>query len=322
MREAIGQLFVSKYPDADSIRARAQGVITEIEKQFDQDLSALDWLDDSTRTAARAKLAKVASKVGYPSKWDSYGALEVGSDSYLALKFSAASFAFLEDMSKIDQPTDRTHWDMGVWVANAYYDPPGNSMNFPLGALLPPVFDVAASDGLNYGSFGASWVGHELTHGFDSGGRKYDGDGNLRDWWSTDAATRFQQRVQCLVDQASRYEVLPGLFVNGAATITENLADQGGMKIGYLAYRELSASRAPAAPIAGMNEDQQFYVAYAQGWCAKRTEQSLRRVVQTDPHPPEEFRVNGVIMNQPGFEKAFSCRSGDRMAPVNRCAVW
>jgi predicted metalloendopeptidase len=322
--DLASQLFIERYPDAEAIKARALKTIGAIENQFNKDLDTLTWLDDTTRTRAREKLGKVTGKVGYPDKFRTYDTLEVNKDSYLVSDRSGAAFDFTEDLARINQPTDRSRWQMGAWVANAYYEPTDNSINFPLGAMIPPIFDVQASDGLNLGSFGASWVGHELTHGFDANGRKFDGEGNLKDWWTDASAKNFNDRIACLIDQANKYELsqIPGLFVNGSATITENLADQGGMKIGWLAYRELADSRPPASPIAGYNEDQQFFIAYAQGWCEKRTDQSLKHLVLSNEHPPEEFRTNAVIMNEPGFEKVFSCKPGSRMAPVKRCSVW
>jgi putative endopeptidase len=171
------------------------------------------------------------------------------------------------------------------------------------------------------GALGAT-VGHELTHGFDNDGSKFDGNGNVKDWWSTDVRGKFEQRSRCLTDQANAYEVLPGLHVDGKRTLTENIADQGGTKLAYMAYKAMTVDKKPAKALYGFNEDQQFWVSYAQSWCAKRTDESLRTLVISNVHPPEEFRVNGVLFNRPEFAQAFGCKEGSRMAPANRCQLW
>jgi putative endopeptidase len=321
MPEALGEAYVNSFADPNAIRSFAEAMIQEIKQAFNSNLDTLTWLDTKTRDAAKVKLTQVTDKIGYPAKWKNYDTLKVTSD-FIENSQSAAIFASHDDLNKIGKPTDRTLWDMPSWEQNAYYNPPSNEMVFPLGALVPPIFDAGASLGANFGSIGGGWMGHELTHGFDSNGRRFDGAGNLHEWWTEQTSKEFDQRTQCLVDQGSRYEILPGLTVNGKQTLTENLADQGGVKMGYLALLTATAGKPPAPAVGAFNERQQYWLAYAQSWCSKETPEHIRALVATNVHPPAEFRTNTVLFNRPEFAKDFSCKAGSRMAPVNRCSVW
>jgi putative endopeptidase len=322
MTEALGEAFVNSFPNPAAVKSQASLMIQEIKTAFSENLESLDWLDIQTRDAAQQKLALVGDKVGFPAQWQKYGGLVISPDDFIANSRTIAVFASRKDLDKIGQATDRSLWDMAVWEKNAYYSPAANEMVFPLGALVPPIFDITASPGANYGSVGGGWMGHELTHGFDSDGRHFDGQGNLTNWWTAATAQQFEQRSQCLIDQADRYEVIPGLFVRGQQTLTENLADQGGAKIGYQAWVKSAKGRAPAPAVGPFNEAQQFWLAYGQSWCTKETAERTAELVATDVHPPAEFRCNAVIFNRPEFARDFACKAGSRMAPANPCTVW
>jgi len=320
LQDALAQAYVS-LQSADAIKAKTKTMLDAIRSIFGGDLQTLSWLDDPTRAAALAKLAKVGDKIGFPDHWRNFNGLNLGSN-YVLNDARQAVFNSHYTLDKIGKPVDPSEWGMPPWEADAYYDPSRNELVLPFAELLPPVMDLNASDGANFGSLGATTIGHELTHGFDSNGSQFDGNGNFKDWWTPSVRTEFQKRTQCLVDQASAYQVVQGLNVNGALTLTENLADQGGMKLALEAYKKIAASRAPAPDWEGFNETQQYFISFAQAWCSKTTDEELRLRMATDVHPPTEFRVNGVIFNRPEFAEAFGCTTGDRMAPANRCAVW
>jgi endothelin-converting enzyme/putative endopeptidase len=320
LSDALGEVFVSTIRDADLVKRETSSLIVAIEEEFAKNLDALDWLDAPTREEARAKLTLMNSKVAFPDRWRGLNGLVLKSGPLIENEWSALEFETRRQLQKIGRPVDRDEWGMAPWEINAYYDPSLNEIVFPYGTLQVPVFDLRASVGANMGALGAT-VGHELTHGFDDSGSQYDGRGNARDWWTPEIRKRFEERAQCLIEQADQYEVLRGLRVSGKQTLGENIADQGGTKLAYRAYR--SRAHVPAAPVGGFSEEQQFFISYAQSWCTKRTEENLRMLVTSDSHPPEEYRVNGVLVNMPEFSRAFSCREGvDRMAPAKRCSVW
>ena len=322
LSETLGQAFVEKIQDAQSVKDSTKNLIGWIKSEFSENLNDLNWLDSETVQAARKKLGLINSKIAFPDKFRDQSAVDIKDHSILQNDFSANEFEFNREIAKIGKPLDRTEWYMNAWEINAYYDPSMNEIVFPYGTLQSPVFDLKASNGANMGALGAT-VGHELTHGFDNDGSKFDGFGNAKDWWAPAIRKKFEQHSQCLIDQANQYQVLPGLSVNGTRTLTENIADQGGTKIAYLAFKKMSAGRPPAPAVGGFNEEQQFFLSYAQSWCAKRTDEGLRYMVTSDVHPPEEFRVNGVLFNLPEFSRAFSCVDGkDTMAPPQRCSVW
>ncbi|MBI3554641.1 MAG: M13 family metallopeptidase [Deltaproteobacteria bacterium] len=319
--DEVGKAFVDTINGASDTKRQTRTLIETIKGIFSGNLDSLTWLDSPTVAAAREKLSHVNDKVAFPDKWKDYSSVEISDSTLLQNDLNATRFESRRQLAKIGRPVDRTEWQMPPWEINAYYDPSLNEIVFPYGILQSPVFNLKASDGANMGALGAT-VGHELTHGFDNDGSKYDGLGNVKSWWPDEIRRGFEERAQCLIDQASKYEVLPGLFVNGTRTLTENIADQGGTKLAYLAYKRMSAGRPAAAPVAGFDENQQYFVSYAQSWCAKRTDESMRQQLISNTHPPEEFRVNGVLMNIPAFGETFGCREGSRMAPKNRCAVW
>ncbi len=327
---ALAEAYVGQL-DGAAIKARVEAMILQIKAAFADDLDRLAngqdaWMDHATEKAALEKLALLGQKVGAPDKWQDYDALKLGRDSFLQNSLNISIYSAKRDLAKIGKPVDRSEWYMMPWEINAYYDPSTNEFNFPFGILQPPSFDLKASDGANLGAFGGGTIGHELTHGWDDDGRKYDGYGNIKDWWSPETKAQFETKSACFVEQANAYPIVvegKTFQVNGAAIITENLADQGGVKLGYVALEKILQSRAPVAPWLGKyTENQTYWIAYAQSWCAKRTPESMRSLITTNPHPPEEFRVNGVLMNRPEFARDFGCKTGDRMVPAKRCSIW
>jgi putative endopeptidase len=324
---ALAEIYV-KTVDSEAIRAKIESMIALIEQTFREDLEALSsgegaWLDVPTKAEALRKLAKLQKKLGAPVKWRDYSSLGTG-DLFVDNDLKVAEFENKRDLAKIGKPLDRLEWDMMPWEINAYYDPPKNEFVFPFGILQPPSFDLRASEGANLGAFGGATIGHELTHGFDNDGRQYDANGNVKDWWTNETKGNFTKKIECFVRQADAYEITSvGLNVDGKKTLPENLADQGGVKIGYAALQSALAKRAPVSPWLGRySENQQYWIAYAQSWCGKARPETLRQQIKTDPHPPEEFRVNAVVMNRPEFARDFSCKEGSRMAPKVRCSLW
>ncbi|MGZ3684752.1 MAG: M13 family metallopeptidase [Bdellovibrionota bacterium] len=320
MSEALGQAFVAK-TFSPNAKARAETMIANLRLAFKQDLQSLDWLDDPTRAAALEKLQLITQKIGYPDKFRNYDYLNISRASYWLNAQAARRFENHRQFNKIGGKVDPTEWGMSPQTVNAYYDPNVNQINFPAGILQPPFFSESADDASNYGSIGMV-IGHEMTQGFDTTGSQFDGHGAEKDWWSAGVKATFQSKAQCLIDQYSGYEALPGLKVNGALTITENIADQGGLKLGFAAYKLAMAGKPVEAPIGGLNPEQQYFVAMGQNWCDKQTDESLRQQVTGDPHSPAKFRVIGTMVNNPDFARAFSCNAGTPMAPVNRCSIW
>ncbi len=325
---ALGEVYV-KTVDTVAIKVKIESMIDWIKQTFRDDLTDLShgkdaWLDEATAKEALHKLSLLSQKVGSPEKWRNYDSLKTGRESYLQNDYNVVTFEARRDLAKIGKPVDRDEWNMMPWVINAYYDPPKNEFVFPFGILQPPSFDLKASDGANLGSFGGGTIGHELTHGYDNDGRQYDANGNFKDWWTESTKKRYEEKSECFIKQANAYEIKEAkLFVDGKKTLPENLADQGGVKLGYAALIHELGKRAPSKPWIGKyTENQQYWIAYAQSWCAKPRAETLRVQIKTNPHPPAEFRVNGVVMNRPEFAKDFGCKENAPMAPVNRCSIW
>jgi predicted metalloendopeptidase len=325
---ALAEAYVNTV-DAVTIRSRIEAMIVGIESAFEADLEKLasgkdGWLDQPTKEEALKKLKKLKQKLGAPEKWRDYSSLKTARDTFLANDLKTAEYEVKRDIGKIGKPLDRLEWDMMPWEINAYYDPPKNEFVFPFGILQPPSFDVKASDGANLGAFGGGTIGHELTHGFDNDGRQYDAEGNVKEWWTEKTKKKFEDKTKCFIKQANSYKIKTvGLNVDGKKTLGENLADQGGVKLGYISLLEAQAKRKPAELWNGKyTENQQYWISYAQSWCGKAREQTLRQQIKTNPHPPEEFRVNGIVMNRPEFAKDFSCKAGAPMAPKVRCEIW
>jgi putative endopeptidase len=321
MGEDLGRAYVAAAFPPETKDATV-AMIRTIEATYAKDIADLDWMTPETKAKALAKLAAIANKVGYPDKWRDYSALEIVRGDALGNALRAEAFEFNRRLAKIGKPLDRSEWLIPPPTVNAYYNPRTNDINFPAGILQPPFYDPKLDAAANYGAIG-SVMGHEMTHGFDDQGRKYDGDGNLHDWWTGADASAFEQRAACLVNQYGNFTAVGDLKVNGRLTLGENIADTGGVHLSYAALEKALNGTSPP-PIDGLTAPQRFFVAYAQAWCGNVRDQEKRRLALIDPHSPNEFRVNGVIANEPAFTRAFACPAGAPMAPPpeKMCRVW
>lgn len=317
MGEALAQPFVKKTLGSEG-KQTVVGMVQAIEAAMHGNLEKLAWMDDTTRTAAFAKLSKIANKIAYPDKWRSYEGLTISRTSYLENMNRSAAFEYRRQIAKIGKPVDRTEWQMSPPTVNAYYDPQLNEMVFPAGILQPPFYANTASMPSNYGGIGMV-MGHELTHGFDDEGRQFDASGNLRDWWSAKVNEEFEHRADCVKRQFDEDVVLGDVHVNGKLTLGENIADLGGVKLAYAAME--SKKDAPKAS-SEFSPEQQFFLGFAQGWCGKLRDETLRVQVATNPHAPQHLRVNNPLSNLPEFAQAFSCKPGSKMVRKDRCEVW
>jgi putative endopeptidase len=324
--EALGQVYVEqRFSPKD--KERTLELTHDVEAAMGRDIEQLSWMSPTTKARAQEKLHEVANKVGYPDKWRDYSTLVVTRGDALGNALQAAAFEERRDIAKIGKPVDRGEWGMSPPTVNAYYNPQMNDINFPAGILQPPFFDPSRDDAVNYGAIGAI-IGHELTHGFDDEGRQFDGKGNLEDWWTPTDGKQFDQRAECVVKEYDGFVGVDDLHVNGKLTLGENLADLGGLKLAFLAYLDRAEKKGTdlkqkgSAEYGDLTPQQQFFVAYGQNWCQNNRPENLRLRMQTDPHSPEQFRANGVVRNLPEFQRAFSCKAGQPMAPVNRCTIW
>ncbi len=320
--EALGQVYVEQYFAGDS-KAKMLEMVHDIENAMGKDIDQLEWMSPTTKVKAREKLHGIANKIGYPDKWRDYTKLEVKPEDSLGNKFRGNAFENDRQLNKIGQPVDHSEWGMTPPTVNAYYDPSMNDINFPAGILQPAFYDQKQDDAVNYGHIGAV-IGHELTHGFDDQGRKFDAKGNMTDWWTPEDAKKFETRTDCLVNEYGGFTAVDDVKVNGKLTLGENTADNGGLLLAYMAYleRAKAAKVDVNAKINGYTAPQRFYIAYAQNWCENSRPEVIRQQVLTDPHSPDHFRANGAIVNQPGFSSAFGCRKGVPMVPANSCRVW
>jgi endothelin-converting enzyme/putative endopeptidase len=277
-------------------------------------------MDDTTRVAATEKMATILNKIGYPDRWRDYSAVTLSKTDHFgnAQQLSAVETKYWWDQA--EKPVDVSLWQMTPPTVNAYYNPLANEIVFPAGILQPPFFDRSFPKALNYGAMGMI-MGHEVTHGFDDGGRKFDAHGALREWWAPEIATRFEERAQCVSDLYSTYEVLPGVFIDGDLTLGENIADIGGLKHAYGGYQGWVAENAPES-LAGHTGNQLFFMGYAQSWCTRRTPELERVRAATDSHSAPRFRVNGAVSQIPAFAEAFGCEVGEPMRPAEICEVW
>jgi len=275
-----------------------------------------------TKKEAKAKLDAFTPKIGYPSKWRDYSALQIDKADLLGNVARSNIFDYNRNVNKLGQPVDRTEWDMTPQTVNAYYNPEMNEIVFPAAILQPPFFNAQADDATNYGSIGAV-IGHEISHGFDDQGAQYDGNGNLRDWWTKEDHEKFASKTAALVKQYGAFSPLPGYKVNGELTLGENIADNSGLAIAYKAYH-LSLNGQEAPVIDGLTGDQRFYLGFGQVWRGKVRDNMVVVLIKADPHSPPEFRANGTVKNQPGFYKAFGVKEGDAMylAPDQRVIMW
>jgi predicted metalloendopeptidase len=321
MGELVGKMFVESHFGA-AAKQRMLELVDNLLKAFDSSIDSLEWMSADTRTEAKKKLSKITVKIGYPDTWRDYGALQIRADDLVGNLIRAAEFQHDRQVKRAGGPVDKGEWLMTPQTVNAYYNPTTNEITFPAAILRWPFFDMEADDAVNYGGIG-SVIGHEISHGFDDSGRQFDGDGNLRDWWTTEDGAKFKQRASELVKQFAGYKVLDNRPLNGELTLGENIGDLSGMAVAFKAYKiSLAGKQAPV--IDGFTGEQRFFLGWAQVWRRKyRDEELLKRLV-TDPHSPSEFRANGPTSNIDAFYDAFGVQPGDRMyrPPEERVKIW
>jgi putative endopeptidase len=321
--DAVGQAYVAE-TFTPAARQRALAMVENLVAALEDRLHTLEWMGDSTRAQALIKLRAIRKKIGYPDKWRDYAKLVVDRGPFIGNVQRAQTFATRRNLDRIGQPVEREEWRMTAPTVNASYNASLNDITFPAGILQPPFFDPAADDAVNYGGIGAV-IGHEMTHGFDDQGRQFDAAGNLRDWWTPEDGQRFKERAGLVVKQFDSYTVVDSAtHVNGRLTLGEDIADLGGLKIAYAAFqRSLAGTPRPAA-LDGLTPEQRFFLAWAQIWRSKSTDQYLRNQVTVDPHAPARWRVMGPLSNLPEFAAAFHCRGGDPMVRPDslRALIW
>jgi putative endopeptidase len=319
--EAVGQVYVKEYFPPES-KAKMEQLVANLRAALQKRLANLSWMSAETRKRAEEKLATFVAKIGYPDKWKDYSTLEIKRDDLIGNVRRAAVWEWNRQVARLDEPVDRDEWYMNVTDVNAYYNPLNNEIVFPAAILQPPFFDPAADDAVNYGGIGAV-IGHEIGHGFDDQGRKFAPDGSLNDWWTKVDADAFGARTRMLVEQYSSFEALPGLKVNGATSLGENIGDLGGLNMAYEAYYN-SLQGQPAPVLDGLTGDQRFFLSWAQVWRTKIRDEALRAQVLSDPHAPPYFRVNGAVRNMDEWYEAFDVKPGDKLylPPEQRVKIW
>ncbi|HMD97069.1 MAG TPA: M13 family metallopeptidase [Terriglobia bacterium] len=317
--EALGQVFVAKTFGPD-VKARTVKMTREIEAAMEDDLKDLPWMGPETKQQALAKLHTIVNKIGYPDKWRDYSSLEIVRGDFAGNVRRSAIFESRRELAKIGKPVDRGEWGMTPPTVNAYYDSQMNDINFPAGVLQPPLFDPKMDDAPNYGNTGGT-IGHELTHGFDDEGRKFDAKGNLRDWWTKDDASQFDERIACVREQYAQYIVVDDIHINSKLTSGEDVADLGGTLLAYIAWKNATKGQ-DLKPIDGFTPDQRFFIGYAQWACENDRPEDLRVHAMTDPHSPGKYRVNGIVSDLPQFQQAFGCKPGQPMVRPKMCRVW
>jgi predicted metalloendopeptidase len=319
--EGIGQVYVARH---FSPRAKAQmlELVENLRKAFGVRIDGLSWMTPATKIAAKRKLASFNPKIGYPDKWRDYGALEIKADDPIGNARRAQAFDAARDVADLGRKTDKTRWYMTPQTVNAYYNPSFNEIVFPAAILQPPFFDENADPAVNYGAIGGV-IGHEMGHGFDDQGAKYDEKGVLRDWWSPEDVKAFNALADKMKVQYSGFEPLPRLKLNGALGIGENIGDHCGVVVGHVAYR-ISLKGRPAPVLEGTTGDQRFYLGWSQVWRSLYREEAMRNQVQTGPHSPPQFRVNGAVQNVDSWYEAFNVKPGDKLyvAPDKRIRIW
>jgi len=321
--EALGQPYVDATFGVEG-KQRTLKMVQNVENAMEKDIRELPWMTEATKGRALEKLHAISNKIGFPDKWRDYGALEIVRGDFLGDSLRGAAFEQKRLLSKIGKPVDRNEWRMTPPTVNAYYSPPENDINFPAGILQPPFYDNRLDDAVNYGGIGAV-IGHELTHGFDDQGRKYDAQGNLNDWWTEADGKEFEKRASCIADEYSQFVAVKDasgdLKLNGRLTLGENTADNGGLRLAHMAL-EGALSGQPTKSIDGFTPPQRLFLGFAQIWCENSTEQSARLRALTDQHSPGRYRTNGVVQNMPEFQKAFNCQPGQPMVRKEPCRVW
>ena len=319
--EVVGKVYVKRHfvPEA---KDRMEGLVENLRSAYGSSIESLDWMSDSTKLAAKDKLAKFNPKIGYPKKWADYSKLSIKADHLVGNASRASVVEHNRNVAKLGQPIDKDEWHMTPQTVNAYYNPTMNEIVFPAAILQPPFFNLEADDAVNYGGIGAV-IGHEMGHGFDDQGAKFDGEGNMRDWWTEADLKAFESKGKALVAQYDGYQVFDDLHVNGELTLGENIGDLSGVTIAYKAYKmSLNGKEAPV--IDGLTGDQRFFMGFSQIWRVKMKEEAMRNRVATDPHSPGHFRALGALSNMPEFYQTYDVKEGDKMyiAPESRVKIW
>ena len=319
--EALGQAYVRKVFSPE-LKQSTLDMVRRIEDAMAKRIQGLDWMSAETKTQALVKLQGIRNKIGYPDKWRDYGPVKIVRTEFLGNVQRATEFEHRREIAKIGKPVDRGEWFISPATVDAYYNPQMNDINFPAGVLQPPLYDAKVDDAPNYGDTGGT-IGHELTHGFDDEGSQFDARGNLKNWWKEEDRKKFDERTKCVSDQYSSYVVVEDLHINGELTKGEDVADLGGEILAYIAWGAANAGK-NLQPKDGLTPEQRFFVGFAQWACANERPEDQRVRVQTDPHSPPEYRINGVVVNMPEFAKAFSCRAGQPMVKSAEkvCKVW
>ena len=320
--EALGKLYVQRAFPASS-KAKMREMVENLRAALKERIEGLEWMSAPTKAKAQQKLAAMRVKIGYPDVWRDYTRLNIQRQPYVLNVLETRRFESQRRLDYLGKPIDRNEWDMTPQTNNAYYSPTMNEIVFPAGILQPPYFDAAADDAVNYGNIGAT-IGHEMTHGFDDEGRQYDADGNLKSWWTAEDEKAYTLRAELVAKQFDAYEPLPGLHLNGHLTLGENIADLGGLKIAWGAWKLSQNGKPPVGRIGGFTPEQRFFLGYAETWRTITREEALRLRTVTDPHSPAKFRVNGPLSNLPEFYEAFGCKDGDPMKrpEKDRPAIW
>ena len=320
---ALGQAYVAvAFPPEN--KQRTVALIHDIEHALDQDITSLDWMQPATKEQAKVKLHAIEDKIGYPDHWRDYSSVKIVRSSYLDNVHQATTFEFHRQVNKIGKPVDRAEWGMTPPTINAYYSSQLNTINFPAGILQPPYFDSNMEDAVNYGAIGMV-MGHEITHGFDDEGRKFDAQGNLRDWWTPADAKAYEQRGECIADEYTQEIPEAGVKQNGHLTQGEDTADNGGLRLALMALTnklETENKSVDTKEADGWTPRQKFFLAYANSWCQQYRPELMRTIVLTNPHSIPKYRVNNVVSNMPEFQEAFSCKKGTPMVRANQCRVW
>jgi endothelin-converting enzyme/putative endopeptidase len=321
--EAVGQLYVAEHWPAATAK-QAQELVDDVRAAYGDKIAQADWMDEPTRKAALEKLASFDPRIGHPVKWIDYSNLQVSRTNPLANASASEDFEWKLELSRFPHPVDRALWYMNAQEVNAYYDPTMNQITVPAAILQPPFFDANADPAVNYAETGATTIGHELGHGFDDQGRQYDAKGRLRDWWTKATADKYKVKADKLAAQFDTYEPIPGVHIKGKLTLGENLADLAGLETAYAAYRRYVSRHGEPPVIDGYTGDQRFFIAYAQAWQGKRREGALRQQLLSNPHSPEEYRVNGIVRNFDPWYNAFNVQPGDKLylPPEERVHVW
>jgi predicted metalloendopeptidase len=321
--EALGQRYVEQTFGADG-KQRMLKMVDALEASLDQDIKGVEWMGADTKKQAKVKLDAIRNKIGYPDVWRDYSTLTIVRGDLLGNVFRGNEFDTKREIAKIGKPLDRKEWGMTPPTVNAYYSGSNNEIVFPAGILQPPFFDKKMDDAVNFGGIGLV-IGHELTHGFDDQGRKYDAQGNLRDWWTAEDGKEFEQRASCIANEYGNFVAVDDLKLNGKLTLGENTADNGGARIAFAALMHMLAEDKTGKSqekIDGYTPEQRYFLGFGRVWCEKRRPEFSRMLVSVDPHSPGRYRVNGVVQNMPEFQKAWGCKAGQPMVAQNACHVW